>query len=103
MVKIPSRLCIVDIGCGSGAATAAAVEAIIRLKERNILHNPMNIFAVGVDPNQNALSIYHRLIGNEIKNRVEPLGISIDLRLIPRRVPGAISLEINALKTVRDS
>ncbi len=56
------KLCILDIGCGSGSGTAAVIEAIITLKEKGKIPNDINIFAIGVDPNKFSILLYKQFL-----------------------------------------
>ena len=46
------KFCILDIGCGAGAGTAAVIEAVLTLKEKRKITNDINILAIGIDPNK---------------------------------------------------
>ncbi|MGQ4646809.1 reverse transcriptase domain-containing protein [Lyngbya aestuarii] len=56
------RICILDIGCGAGAGTAAVIEAALILKEKGKISNDINIFAIGVDPNKFSILLYKQLM-----------------------------------------
>ena len=63
-IKHKQRLCILDIGCGAGAATAAVIEAVLILKEQGRISNEISIYAIGVDPNGFSLILYKQLMKN---------------------------------------
>lgn len=56
------KICVLDIGCGAGAGSAAFVEAILCLKEQGNLTNDINIFFIGVDPNHRAIGLYCKMM-----------------------------------------
>ena len=74
-IKYRQRLCILDVGCGAGAATAALIEALLTLKEQEKISDEIRIYSIGVDPNGYSLLLYKRLIG-ELK-----LSVSNDLNI----------------------
>lgn len=57
------RFCLIDIGCGAGAATIAFLDVATRLS----LSVRSEIFCVGVDPNPYALAVYHHMMLNYSK------------------------------------
>ena len=60
------KICIIDVGCGSGAASSAFIEAIRDfIIDYNITH-PVRVHLIGVDPVKAALEIY-RAVLNRIK------------------------------------
>ncbi|WP_375448820.1 reverse transcriptase domain-containing protein [uncultured Nostoc sp.] len=61
-LKHRQRICILDIGCGAGAGTAAVIEAALILKEKGEISNDINIFAIGVDPNKFSVLLYKKLL-----------------------------------------
>jgi SAM-dependent methyltransferase len=52
------KVCFLDIGCGGGAASAAFLDTVIRLKECGKLKKDINILFIGVDPTTNAIGLY---------------------------------------------
>ncbi len=56
------KFCILDIGCGAGAGTAAVIESVLILKEQGKISNEINILAIGVDPNKFSILLYKRLM-----------------------------------------
>jgi len=63
------RICVLDIGCGAGAGTAAVIEAALILKEKGKISHDINIFAVGVDPNKFSVLLYKQFM-TELKKSI---------------------------------
>lgn len=55
-------VCIVDIGCGSGAATAAFLETLVYVHDFFETKHPFDVFCLGVDPNAYSIVIYNELL-----------------------------------------
>jgi hypothetical protein len=83
------RLCVLDIGCGAGAASVAFLEAVINLKKQGLLSSNVDIFCLGLDPNSYALILYQKLI-EQIKESILPLGINLDFKGLYQGFPNAI-------------
>lgn len=56
------KFCILDIGCGAGAGTAAVIESVLILREQGKISNEINILAIGVDPNKFSILLYKKLM-----------------------------------------
>ena len=56
------RICIVDIGCGAGAASAAFVEAILTLQKQENLSPSVEIFGLGIEPSIYGITLYNQLM-----------------------------------------
>ncbi len=56
------QICVLDIGCGAGAGSAAFLEAVLYLKESGKLTNDVNLFFIGVDPSHRAIGLYHKMM-----------------------------------------
>ncbi|MBE9126297.1 MULTISPECIES: reverse transcriptase domain-containing protein [unclassified Coleofasciculus] len=69
------RICILDIGCGAGAGTAAVIEAALILKEKGKISNDINIFAIGVDPNKFSILLYKQLMTKLKTSVVDKIGL----------------------------
>ncbi|MGD1943717.1 MAG: reverse transcriptase domain-containing protein [Leptolyngbyaceae cyanobacterium] len=81
------KFCILDIGCGAGAGTAAVIEAILILKEKGKISNDINILAIGVDPNKFSILLYKKLI-EELRSSI--LGsLNIEFKCVRNGFPEA--------------
>ncbi|MBO1352296.1 MAG: hypothetical protein EBE86_035290 [Hormoscilla sp. GUM202] len=90
------RICLLDIGCGGGAASAAFVDAVIRLKEQEKLTNDINILLIGVDPSANAIGLYIQTMNN-LKSLTSEL-INIEFKYVMEGFPNAVSYIERSLK-----
>ncbi len=80
-----SHICIVDIGCGAGTASAAFIEAVICLRKKEKLTYPLNIYCLGMDVNQYALVIYHQLM-MRVKTKVSSLNVNLEYNVLPKGI-----------------
>lgn len=63
-IRHKQKVCVLDVGCGAGAGSAALVEAIIKLKEKSKLTNDINILCIGIDPSHRAIGLYSKMMTN---------------------------------------
>jgi SAM-dependent methyltransferase len=91
-LKHKQRMCVLDIGCGAGAGSAAFLEAILQLKEKNKITNSVDILFIGVDPSLYAIGLYHQLMSN-IKLSITDNhdSLKIDLKCVKFGFPKAIT------------
>lgn len=83
------KVCLLDIGCGGGAASAAFVDTVIRLKEQEKLTNNINILLIGVDPTANAIGLYIQTMNN-LKSLTTNL-IELEFKYVMEGFPNAVS------------
>jgi len=83
------KVCILDIGCGAGAASAAFLETVIRLKEQGKLTNEVNIILIGVDPSHRAIGLYIQMMTN-LKSASSNL-INLEFKSVCQGFPNAIN------------
>lgn len=83
------NICLVDVGCGAGAASIAFVETIRRLKEPEKITHPVNIYCLGRDVNQWTLAIYHQLM-TQVKPQVVSSRINLEFNILPRSIREAV-------------
>lgn len=83
------NICLVDVGCGAGAASIAFVETILRLKEQEKITHPVNIYCLGIDVNQWTLPIYHQLM-TQVKPQVVSSRINLEFNILPRSIREAV-------------
>jgi len=94
------KVCVLDVGCGAGAGSAAFLEAVIRLKEQGKLTNDVNILLIGVDPSIRAIGLYHQMMTN-LRTSVSDL-INLNFKAINNGFPNATSTIINHLRQDRE-
>ncbi|RMG26865.1 MAG: hypothetical protein D6732_20935 [Methanobacteriota archaeon] len=88
-----SSVTVIDIGCGTGAASSAFVNCLLEMRENSELKHPISVHLIGVDPNVYAIAIYSHLI-EFIKPRTAYYGIDITYQKIPKRdLPAIIQLK----------
>jgi SAM-dependent methyltransferase len=90
------KICILDIGCGAGAASAAFLEMVIRLKEQRTLTNEINILFIGVDPSHRAIGLYNQTMEN-LKSSTANL-VNLNFKHVIEGFPNAINLINRYLK-----
>jgi len=83
------KICILDIGCGAGAASAAFLEMVIRLKEQEKLTNEVNILFIGVDPSHRAIGLYNQMM-EKLKSLTANL-INLHFKHVIEGFPNAIN------------
>ena len=98
-LKCNSRICIVDIGCATGAASAAFVEVILALQEIEILQD-IEIFCLGVDPSIYGITLYSKLM-QEIQKKLNSSGIKLEFQVVCESLPKATISIIKYLQKTR--
>ncbi len=81
-LKYNPRICIVDVGCGAGAASASFIDMLLKLYDDNLLSRPIELFLIGIDINPYAIALYDKYMTG-LKRRMTNYDIKIDYRLIP--------------------
>lgn len=81
-LKFNPRVCVVDVGCGAGSASAAFIDSIIKLKRAGAFTQPIEMYCIGVDVNKSAISLYNQFLV-QLKPRLKDLGIDLQYNLIP--------------------
>ncbi len=95
------HICFIDVGCGSGAASAAFIESIVRLGEGGLLNRIPTVHCIGVDPCNNALALYEQLVTRlAVEARVFHVGIKHVL--FNEAVPGAMVSLAHRLESIRE-
>ncbi|CAN1211055.1 Reverse transcriptase domain-containing protein [Tumidithrix helvetica PCC 7403] len=100
-LKHKQRICVLDIGCGAGAGTAAFIEAVLVLIETGKLNKNIDIFTLGVDPNKFSILLYKKLL-EKLKLESSSL-INLDFAYIKNGFPEATLDIIQHLKKERES
>ena len=61
-LKHNPRICIVDVGCGAGSASAAFIDVLLYLKQSDKITHSIDIFCIGIDPNKYAIVLYNQFM-----------------------------------------
>ena len=83
------KICVLDVGCGSGSGSAAFLEAILILKEHGKLTNDVNVLFIGIDPSHRSIGLYTQMMNN-LKLSSSGL-VNIDFKVVNDGFPNAIS------------
>ena len=80
----------IDVGCGGGAASVAFANCLLKLCQTERTLPPLSVHYIGIDPNENAIAIYHRQL-DQLSPQVKPLGIHLSHRIIAESDLQAVS------------
>ncbi|NEO72016.1 RNA-directed DNA polymerase [Moorena sp. SIO3H5] len=83
------KVCVLDVGCGAGAGSAAFLETVIKLKEKGDLTNEVNILFIGIDPSFRAIGLYIKMMEN-LQSSCSDL-VNIEFKQIDKGFPSATS------------
>jgi len=59
---------VLDIGCGTGAASVAFIETLVRACDHHMINRPIEINIIGLDPNDRAIELYNQLMNALIES-----------------------------------
>jgi len=76
------RICLIDVGCGAGAASAAFINSLLNLQDEEALNHPLDVYCVGIDINPHAIVLYDQFL-RRLKGKVKESGINLECNLIP--------------------
>jgi len=76
------RICLIDVGCGAGAASAAFTNSLLDLQDEETLNQPLDVYCVGIDINPHAIVLYDQFL-RRLKGKVKESGINLEHNLIP--------------------
>jgi SAM-dependent methyltransferase len=88
------QICVLDIGCGAGAASAAFIEAVLGPRERT--NAEINVVCLAVDVNYYALAMYDRLM-SRIGQHAAGYGVNVDYKLFREGIPASVTPMIEFL------
>ncbi|MFB8789324.1 MAG: reverse transcriptase domain-containing protein [Potamolinea sp.] len=100
-LKYNPRICVVDIGCAMGAASAALIERILTLQKDENISNPIEIVCLGIDPSIYGITLYSKLM-QELKQNLSSLNINLEFQPICERVPQAMITAMRYLQKKRE-
>lgn len=92
---------IVDIACGSGAASVGFINALVQHNVFERLPKPLHLYFVGLDPDHHALEIYTKYL-RELKRLLDPIQINMDFHCVPQEVPIGIDEAANRINEFRE-
>lgn len=99
-IEYNRHICVIDIGCGAGAASAAFIETIVRQVEQQALTHTLDISCIGIDINQEALPIYKKLI-SQLRREVSDFNINVEWKIYPKGIQETIVSVIGYLNQKR--
>ena len=103
-LKYNPHICILDIGCGAGAASSGFIELLLTLQEQRAITQDVSLFCLGVDPNRYAAVLYSQFLSN-LKEKVQSskaYKLHITHKIILEGFPAATSQIITALQQQRE-
>ena len=68
LLDLHPNFVLIDVGCGSGAASTAFLSTVTALHHNGELRAPVRIEIFGLDPSMNALGIYYQLMNHIVSN-----------------------------------
>ncbi len=80
-------ICLVDVGCGSGAATCAFVEVVSSVFAKLDTNTPLRLHVIGVDPTRAAIVTYRGVLDRINKSGALPFGLTITHEFLPGKLP----------------
>ena len=86
-VKGDGRICIVDVGCGSGAATCAAIEAFRLVATTGERAVPVHLHLIGIDPEQAAMVVYRAMLDRIKKQPDFPQQLTVTHEFLCDKMP----------------
>jgi SAM-dependent methyltransferase len=96
------QICVIDVGCGAGAATAAFINSLLNLYETKSVNHSIGVNCIGIDLNRGAIALYNQLL-TQIKVADHELNIDLQYHLIPHGYLQAITRLQGILNKLRDS
>lgn len=61
-VESSGKLCVIDVGCGSGVASCALIDAVVHVIEERGITRSVDVHLIGIDPTKAALEFYRAAI-----------------------------------------
>lgn len=82
-LKYNSRVVVLDVGAGAGAASVAFIDCLLKLSESRQIEHPISIHFVAIDPNKFAIAIYNQII-TKLRDKIQDkqYNLKITLKLI---------------------
>ena len=80
------KLCVIDVGCGSGVASCALIDAIVRVIEEHEIRHVVQLHLIGVDPTKAALEIYRAVIHRVSNNDKIPKNLDVSFEIVCEKI-----------------
>ena len=98
-IEDSGRICVVDVGCGTGAASSAFIEAIVKIIAESDIVSSVNLHLIGVDPNRIALEFYRAILNRISRSSTIPSQLKISHEIICEKIlDGALELQAKLQK-----
>ena len=102
-IQNSGRLCVIDVGCGSGTASCALIDAIVRVIEEHEISRVVHVHFIGVDPTRAALEIYRAVIRRVSKNSMIPINLEITFDIVCDKIlEGALEIQSRLHRLIKD-
>lgn len=102
-LKDSGKLCVIDVGCGSGAASCAFVEALARVIEEQDIGHVVHVHLIGVDPNRAALEMYRTVVQRTSNSEKIPLNLEITSEILCEKIlEGALRVQSMLHRLIKD-
>lgn len=97
------KLCVIDVGCGSGVASCALIAAIIRVIEEYEIRRVVRLHFIGVDPTRAALELYRAVIYRVSKDNKIPNNLEISFDIVCEKIlEGALEVQSRLHQLIKD-
>lgn len=102
-IQDSGKLCVIDVGCGSGVASCAMVDAIVRAIEEHGIRHSVHVHLIGVDPTKSALEIYRAVINRVSNSDKIPNNLKISFEIVCDKIlEGALEVQSRLHAVIRD-
>ncbi len=100
-IQNSGKLCVLDVGCGSGVASCALIDAIARVIEKHEIRHVVQIHFIGVDPTRAALEIYRGVIHRVSNSDKIPNNLKVSFEIVCDKIlEGALEVQSRLHKLI---
>ncbi len=96
-LKDDGRICVVDIGCGSGAASSAFIETLRNIIIDSEFTAPIHVHLIGLEPVEAALVVYRTVLDRIKKHADLPRQLKITHEFLCEKLPNGAQHLIDTL------
>ena len=97
------KLCVIDVGCGSGVASCALIEAIAAVIKQHDIRHLVHVHLIGVDPTKAALELYRSAIHRVGNSDKIPQNLDISFDIVCEKIlEGALLVQSRLHKLIED-
>jgi hypothetical protein len=100
-IRFNSHICVIDIGCGAGAATVAVLDTLLLLNDQVKLEHNVKVFCIGSDPSTFATVLYERML-NRMQDNLKKAGIEVIFITLDGGIPDDTAQIISILNEQRN-